>query len=186
MQPSRERLLEAGYACVARYGIAKTTVEDVAREARLSRATLYRYFPGGKDQLIADVIGWEAGRFFERLGRAVQGAPDLATLLEEALLFAHQAVEDHAVLQRILVTEPDLLLPHLTVESTRLLDLIKVFLAPRLAEASLAPGVDVARAADWIARMLLSHISAQGMWDLTSRDDVRRLVRQQVLAGILV
>src|SRR5207248_10720307 len=30
----RERILEAGYACVARYGLAKTTVEDVARAAR--------------------------------------------------------------------------------------------------------------------------------------------------------
>ena len=27
----RERILEAGFACVARYGLAKTTVEDVAR-----------------------------------------------------------------------------------------------------------------------------------------------------------
>ena len=53
----RERILEATYACVARYGLGKTTVEDAAREAGVSRATVYRHFPGGKDQLVAEV--WE-------------------------------------------------------------------------------------------------------------------------------
>src|SRR5438132_13200822 len=81
----RERILEAGYSCVARYGLAKTTVEDVARAARLSRATIYRHFPGGRDEVLREVIAWETGRFFGRLAEAVAGAPDFARLLEEAL-----------------------------------------------------------------------------------------------------
>src|SRR6266480_5897970 len=124
----RERILEATYACVARYGLAKTTVEDVARAARLSRATMYRHFPGGRDQLLREVITWETGRFFGRLAEAVAGATDFFHLLEEALLFAHRAVEDHAVLQKILVTEPERLLPQLTVESQRVLAFIAAFL----------------------------------------------------------
>jgi len=51
----RERLLQATYSCVARWGLAKTTVEDAAREAGVSRATVYRYFPGGRDELISAV-----------------------------------------------------------------------------------------------------------------------------------
>src|SRR5204863_7376096 len=72
----RERILEATYASVARYGIAKTTVEDVARLARLSRATVYRHFAGGKDELVRETIAWETGRFFGRLAEAVAGAGD--------------------------------------------------------------------------------------------------------------
>ena len=34
MDATRQRILEATYACVARWGLAKTTVEDVAREAK--------------------------------------------------------------------------------------------------------------------------------------------------------
>src|SRR5437763_3894503 len=135
----RERILEAAYACVARYGLGKTTVEDVAREARLSRATVYRYFPGGKDQLVRDVIAWETGRFFGRLAEAVAGAPDFAALREEALLFAHRAVEEHEVLQKILVTEPERLLPQLTVESERVLVFIRRFLLPYLEREELRP-----------------------------------------------
>src|SRR5438552_4112567 len=126
----RERILEAGYACVARYGLAKTTVEDVARAARLSRATLYRHFPGGRDQLLREVIAWETGRFFGRLAEAVAGAPDFAGLVEEALLFAHRAVEEHEVLRKILRREAEGLLPRLTVESERILVFIRRFLLP--------------------------------------------------------
>ena len=182
--PSRERLLEAAYACVARFGLAKTTMEDVAREAGLSRATVYRYFPQGKDQLVRDVVAWEAGRFFERLTRAVAHHVELADLLEEALLFAHRAVEDHVVLQKILVTEPERLLPMLTTESSRLIALVKQFLVLAMQRTPLRPDVEVDAAADHLARMVLSLISAQGGWDLTDRADTRRLV-DSLLAGVV-
>src|SRR3954471_22190466 len=180
----RDRILEATCACVARYGLAKTTVEDTAREAGLSRATVYRYFPGGKDQLVREVIAWETGRFFGRLAEAVAGAPDFAHLLEEALLFAHRAVEEHDVLQKILVTEPERLLPQLTVESERVLAFIAAFLVPYLEREDLRPGVTVEWAANYVARMLLSFIGQQGAWDLTDREQVARLVRTELLAGV--
>lgn len=183
--PSRERLLEAAYACVARYGLAKTTMEDVAREAGLSRATVYRYFPQGKEQLVRDVVAWEAQRFFERLTRAVAHHVELAELLEETLVFAHRAVEEHAVLQKILETEPDRLLPVLTTESGRLIALVKQFLVLAMQRAPLRPGVDVDAAAEYVARMVLSHIGGQGQWDLTDRRAVRRLVDTQLLGGIV-
>ncbi|MGI8793766.1 MAG: TetR/AcrR family transcriptional regulator, partial [Acidimicrobiales bacterium] len=75
--PARERLLEAAYACVGRYGLGKTTMDDVAREAGMSRATVYRYFPGGRDEVINDVVGWEASRFFQRLSVVIGGTDGL-------------------------------------------------------------------------------------------------------------
>src|SRR5207245_9455762 len=91
----RERILEAAYECVARYGLGKTTVEDVTRAARVSRATVYRYFPSGRDQLVREVIAWETGRFFGRLAEAVAGAGDVAGLTQEALVVAHRRLEGH-------------------------------------------------------------------------------------------
>ncbi len=88
----RERIIEAAYACFARFGLAKTTVEDVVKESGVSRATVYRGFPGGKDQLLHEVVAWEMGRFFGSLAEAVVGAPDFASLVEDGLLFAHRAV----------------------------------------------------------------------------------------------
>ncbi len=181
----RERILEATFVCVARYGLAKTTVEDAARQARLSRATVYRHFPGGREQLVAEVVAWEAGRFFARLASAVEGAASFPELVEDALVFAHQAVEEHEVLQKILQTEPERLTTQLTIESGRLLALVRGFLFPYLAGERLRPGVEPSDAADYVARMLLSCISSGGGWDLTDREQVRRLVRTELLAGVV-
>ncbi len=183
---ARERILAATFACVARYGMAKTTVEDAAREAHLSRATVYRHFPGGRDQLIAEVVAWEADRFFAGLTAAVEDAPTFADLLEDALLHAHRAIEAHEVLQKMLQTEPELITIQLTVESARLLRLVEAFLRPHLERETLRQGVEAGPAADYLARMVLSLISSAGSWDLTDRVQVRRLVRGELLAGVLV
>ena len=45
----RDRLLAATYRCVSRFGLGKTTIDDVAKESGLSRATIYRQFPGGRE-----------------------------------------------------------------------------------------------------------------------------------------
>jgi AcrR family transcriptional regulator len=185
--PPKERLYEAAYACVGRYGLAKTTMEDVAREAGLSRATVYRYFPQGKDQLVREVVAWEANRFFMRLTQAVAHHVDLADLLEATLLFAHRAVEEHEVLQKILETEPERLLPVLTTESGRLVALVKQFLvlAMQRSASQLRDDLDTDAAAEYLARMVLSLIGGQGGWDLTDPPAVRRLVDTQLLAGVV-
>jgi AcrR family transcriptional regulator len=181
----RERILDATFACIARWGLAKTTVEDAAREARVSRATVYRYFPGGRDELVADAIRWEVDKFFLRLADEADDAEDFATVVERALLHAHQAIGEHAVLQRVLATEADRLLPTLTFEATRLLPLIAQFLEPFLARERLAAGTEPAVAAEYVARMLLSFVNAPGRWDLDDPGQVAELVRTEVLGGIL-
>ncbi|MGZ4678283.1 MAG: TetR/AcrR family transcriptional regulator [Acidimicrobiia bacterium] len=186
----RERILEGAYDCVARFGIAKTTVEDVAKQSGVSRATVYRVFPGGKDELLRAAVGWEMGRFFGRLAEAVAGAADFASLVEGGLTFAHAAVREHEVLQKVLVTEPERLLPLLTTEQERPLEFIAEFLLPYLEREQqagrLVAGLDLTDAADYVARMILSLIASPGMWNLDDDGAVRDLVRNQLLVGILV
>ena len=185
----RERVLAGAYDCVARFGMNKTTVDDVAKASGISRATIYRLFPGGRDQLLRETVGWEMNRFFARLAEAVDGAPDFATLIEQALTFAHQAVNDHDVLQKVLVTEPDVLLPLMTIEQHRVLRYITAYLRPLLvreaAAGRLRDGLDVDAAADFVARMALSIMASPGPVDLTDPVQVRELVRDRLLAGIL-
>ena len=180
----RERILAATYACVARWGIAKTTVEDVAREASLSRATVYRTFPGGREELIRDAVAWEVDNFFSRLADSVAGAGSFEEVVELALLHAHRAVREHDVLQKLLVTEADRLVPTITMETGRLIPLIEAFVVPYLEGEQLRPGVTVADASAYVARMVTSHINAPGRWDLDDPDQIRSLVRTEILAGI--
>jgi AcrR family transcriptional regulator len=181
----RQRILEATYACVARWGISKTTIEDAAREAGMSRATVYRHFPGGRDELIGATIAWEELRFFSRLYDELHDEPTLEEVLERGLPFAHRAILEHEVLQRVLETEPELLLPKLTVETTRVTALISGFLVPYLSGERIVAGIDVHQTADLLARMILSYITSPGRWDLTDASQVSDLVRTEMLSGVI-
>jgi len=186
MDDTRQRIIEATYACVARWGLAKTTVEDAAREAKVSRATVYRTFPGGRDELISATVSWATRQFFVRLFEHVQDAGSLEQVMERGIMFAHRAIVEHDVLQRVMQTEPEKLLPALTVESIRIRQSIAAFLVPYLSERGLARGVDPDEAADFLARMVLSYISAPGRWDLDDPDQVAELVESELLAGVVV
>jgi AcrR family transcriptional regulator len=186
----RERVLAATYACVARFGMGKTTVEDVVKESGVSRASIYRLFPGGKDQLLRETVGWEMNHFFGRLAEAVYDAPDFASLLEEGLVFAHRSIQEHEVLRKVLETEPERLLPLITVEQHRVLDFITAFLLPYLEREERAgrvrPGVDLEAATEYVARLVLSLIGSPGRWDMDDPQQVHVLVREELLGGILV
>jgi len=182
----RARILEAAYSCVARWGLAKTTVEDAARYAGVSRATVYRYFPGGRDELIQQVIAWEFAQFFSRLYEEVRDAGSLEEVMERGIMLARESLVHHEVLQRVVQTDPDVLLPKITVESSRIRGVIAAFLAPYIRRHGIADGVDETEAADFLARMVLSYIASPGRWDLTDRAEVRELVRTELLPGIVI
>ncbi len=184
----RDRVLAAAYTCVTRFGLAKTTIDDVVKESGVSRATIYRHFPGGRDELLHATVAWELARYFNELADEVRDAPDLAHLLEDGLLFARRSVQEHQVLQKMLVTEPERLLPLLTTEAGKTLPFIAAFLHPYLVREQqagrLRDGVDLDRAAEYLARGILALIGEAGRWDFTDRAQVADVVRNELLGGI--
>ena len=182
---TRLRLLGAALACFERRGLGGTTLEDVAVEAGLSRATVYRHFPGGREQLVADTVAWEVGRYLERLGAAVEAEDDLAARLRVGLVEGHRAIHDHALLQQILRTEPGPLLRELAEAEPLLLGVVRAELRDQLDRVALRPGVDADEAADHLTLLFVSFLGSPGRWDLTDPDEVDRLVRTQLLAGIV-
>lgn len=183
-----DRLLAATYRCVERFGLAKTTIDDIAKESGISRATIYRQFAGGREELLLETVGWELSNYFTQLADQVRDAPTLAELLSTGLAFAHRSIAEHRVLRKIMDTEPERLLPLLTTESAKSLPFIADFLLPYLRRevdvGRLRPGVDIDRAAEYLARAILSLIGAPGRWDLADPDQVADLVRVELLGGI--
>ena len=181
----RERILAATVICAGRSGMVGLTVEQVAREAGVGRATVYRYFGGGREQLVGEAITWEVANFFTRLAGEVDDSASFRERLERGLVFAHRSLAEHEVFQHVLETERERLLVRLADLAPLSLGVVRGYLAGFLADEDLVEGVEVDAAADYLARMVLSLITSPGSWDLADPDQVSELVDTVFLAGIL-
>ena len=181
----RTRILAAAVEEAGEVGLGRLSVEEVARRAGVGRATIYRHFPGGKEQLTSEAVTWEVGRYFIVLVHELEGIDDLATRLEQGIIRGRVLMAEHAVLQKVVDTEPHRLLPHLSQSAPLVQATVRDHLRPYIEAADLAPGTDPEDAADFVARNVLSFLMASGGWDLDDPAEVHRLVRHNLLAGIL-
>lgn len=133
-----ERILTAAAQQVEDFGLRRFTIDDVARRLGVSRVTIYRYFPK-RDRLVQAVLLRELHRFLERVGAAVEPWPTLEQKLVEGVVFALGYLRRHKLLQRVLRTEPELLLPALTLRAGPILAAGREFIA-NFARAESGPG----------------------------------------------
>jgi AcrR family transcriptional regulator len=63
---TRERIVDATAECFRRQGYAGTGLKQIASEADAAFGSLYHFFPGGKEELGAEVIRW-SGRMYMQL-----------------------------------------------------------------------------------------------------------------------
>ncbi len=183
--PAQERALDAALDLVARWGLSKTTLGDVARAAGISRATLYRSFPGGKDQLFDLLARRELARFLDRVTDAFAGSDDLADALAGGLHAAAVHLVDHAAVRYILANEPEVAVPVLSFSQCEgLLRVVRRAVAPSLVHLLPDPG-SAGWAAEWLARIFLSAlVNPTPAFDLSDREVCDRLVRSYVVPAL--
>ncbi|WP_396448571.1 TetR/AcrR family transcriptional regulator [Actinomadura sp.] len=155
-EPQSGRILDAALRCFETYGPRRTTMDDVARESGLGRATIYRRFPT-KGDLVTGVLLREARRFFAELDEAVAALPTLEERLVEGFAVALRISREQRLVNRLLVVEPELILPHSTVKAGPLLAAARGYIAGRLRTAQrlgAAPaGVDPEVVAEILVRL---------------------------------
>uniref|UniRef100_UPI000B128119 TetR/AcrR family transcriptional regulator n=1 Tax=Mycobacterium sp. UM_11 TaxID=1638773 RepID=UPI000B128119 len=82
----RDQILDAANECFAQLGIQRTSVQDVARMAKVSRGTIYRYFVD-RDVLIQAAIEHGAQGFYREVAAAMAKKSTLAEQLGACLLY---------------------------------------------------------------------------------------------------
>jgi AcrR family transcriptional regulator len=83
---ARERILAAAERCIARHGIRKTTMDDVACEVGLSRPSVYRYF-ADRDDLLIELITRHARALLARARKSVSRQGSLPDQIVETVLY---------------------------------------------------------------------------------------------------
>ncbi len=153
--PLTDRVVEGALRAIAAYGLTKLTVDDVAREAGISRATLYRYFPG-RGAVLTAVVHSETERLQRGLDEALADITGLPEALTAVAGFGARAFVGHEALQHLLATEPGTVLPHLCFNGAdSLLRVAADRIAPHLCRF-MGP-LEARRTGEWLARIVLSY-----------------------------
>ena len=181
---AERHLVEAALVCIARWGVRKTSLDDIAREAGVSRATAYRVFPGGKDRLVEVVFRHEAGRFLRAVEDELRAAGTLDELMVTGITAVLRLAADHPVLGAVIEHEPELVLPHFAFHQLdRVLAVAEAVCWPHLGR--FLPPHEVAPAADLLARVVLTHAFRPAAWvDANDPASVRRLVDTYLLPAL--
>lgn len=152
-------MLDAAKRCIERWGVAKVTIDDIAAESRVSRATLYRLFPGGKDVLFDALRVRELEEFFTLLRSEVEGSETLEDLLVSTVVCATRELRADEHLAMMLSSEPGETVTQLTVEGLpRVIRVASAFLVPLV-----DPFLDRSEGRaliDVLARLVLSYFLA--------------------------
>lgn len=181
---TRELILDAAYACFRKHGLLKATIVDIAREAGISRSTIYEYFRD-KGAILEACAEHASEQFYREMTRAMNRGSSLEEKLANAAVFVTQA-------RRAIASEEyfdeDAVSLLLTKDAAVLLRECIDFFAPYLASAKITGEVrkdlDVESAGEWFARILFSLFStASPIRDMDDPDVVAEFVSAHVVRG---
>ncbi|WP_459547853.1 TetR/AcrR family transcriptional regulator [Nocardia sp. X0981] len=188
-----QSVLTAALQAFLDFGIKRTSMVEVARRGGLSLATLYRRFSSKSD--LIEAVGLQQTRdFIESVDAAVQRQVEKNAGAEEQIVelfvaFLH-GLRGNELLDRLLNTEPEIVLPYLTTKGAPVIELGRDYLAEfitRLQDEGKLPVYDPLPLAEMIARTALSlALTPQTVIPLGDDIAVRRYARDHVVVSFRV
>lgn len=185
---TEEAILEAANRCFLRFGLRRTTVEDVARDAGVSRGSVYRYFKD-KDTLVASAMVRNADAFFRQLGERLGRLKTFEAKVAEAAVLAQAYRDNDPIYAGLAATEPESFALLLTSQADGFIRAAIEFLAPYVREAKAAGelrgDIDDELAAEWCVRAAMSVIITPGVtFDSDQPAEVKRYIAGFVVRGL--
>jgi AcrR family transcriptional regulator len=168
-------------SCVTQWGWDKVTMDDICVTAGVSRATVYRLFPGGRDVLFEAVRLGKLEDFFTAMRANVEGSESLEELLVRCIVVASSELQHDEHLAMMLATAPGETLGDLTVSGLgRIVRVATAFITPLTDE--FIPAAEAAHIVEVMCRLVISYyLSPSPMHDFANEDATRIFVRTFLL-----
>jgi TetR/AcrR family transcriptional repressor of uid operon len=176
------RVLDGAYEQFCRMGIRRSTMEDVARRAGVSRITVYRRF-ATKDALVEHVVRREFRRYFDQFLIDVARAETAADRVVLGFASALRAIRHNPLIGGLLAVEPDVLVPSMISDGGRTLATVQRFVAGQLRReqhaGNVSAEVDVELVAELMVRVSSSFLlTPSHVIDLDDDEQVRAVARR--------
>lgn len=174
------KVLDATKIAIEKWGINRFTVNDVCELSGVSRATVYRMFPGGKDVLLEALHVRSLDDFFASLLKRAQGADSLEDLLVRCVVSATTQLRDDQHLAMMLATEPGSTLVQFTLGGlSRIVRVAASYLAPLVAE--FLPKREADALVEVLARLVISYfLTPSEKFDFTQESSVKKFLQTHI------
>ncbi|WP_109028729.1 TetR/AcrR family transcriptional regulator [Streptomyces rubrogriseus] len=185
--PTARRILDAALEQFTVFGLRRSSMDDVAKRAGVSRVTVYRRF-GTKDTLVEQTLLRENSRFFQRLDQAVAALPTMEERVVEGFVVALRHTRAHPLFGGLLRLEPEVVLPYLTVHGGSSLAATVDYLTGHLRRAQQAegrPGDDPRPVAELMVRVAVSFLLNPASCIEMDDEDQARAFARRYLAPLL-
>jgi TetR/AcrR family transcriptional repressor of uid operon len=181
--PELDRLLDVAMQEITDHGFARTSLNDIARRAGVSRPTAYRRL-GNKDLLIKRILVRVVATFLADFESAVEGIDDLEGRAEEAFVAGLRTARTHPFVAHLLSSDPEAILPPLSSDGAPMILMLRRSFVDFLDPGKTAPPGRAALAGEMIVRLASSFLLTPS--DILDVDDdaaMRRLGRGCVQAA---
>jgi AcrR family transcriptional regulator len=186
--PYAERILAAAQRQFAEFGLRRTSLDDIARAADVGRATLFRRFPN-RDALLWALAAREARAGIAAVDERVAAIEDPEEFLVTGAIEMIHVLARNGLLQRLLVTDAEQMLPLLTTQSDMIMAMGREYIAAqmrRLRERGAAIEGDIDVLAELLARLTLSlAMNPRGVVPLDDDERLEEILRSTVVPLIL-
>ncbi|KRD19739.1 TetR family transcriptional regulator [Mycobacterium sp. Root265] len=154
-EAAAERILDAAEDLFTEHDAAAVGMNEIARAAGCSRATLYRYFEN-RDVLYTAYVHRETHRLFGEIGERLTGVTDPQQRVIEGALAALQRVRETPALASWFASTARPIGGEMAERSEVIKALVQGFLA------SMGDQTDVEMRARWLVRVLISLLQFPG------------------------
>lgn len=152
---AREQILDAALRCYQQNTFHKTRMDHIARAAKVSRTTIYRYFES-RDEVLVSVVLRSLRELMDIIHQRVDAAESFAEFIVETIGITVDHVP-HLPLFKIMMNEATTVLSRINVGNPEIFALTALHFKPRFDAAATAGvlrnGIEFEQFMEWIIHM---------------------------------
>nr|WP_246023325.1 TetR/AcrR family transcriptional regulator [Nocardia yunnanensis] len=150
----RARILDAAGERFRQWGIQRSTMEDVARQAGVSRITVYRRF-ATKEDLVEHVVLREFRRYFDTFLLDIATAATPAERVVAGFVSSLRTLRGNPLIGTLITAEPDHVVSSLIGDGGRAVAMVREFVAHQLRQEQRAGTVSAQLDTDLVAELMV-------------------------------
>lgn len=182
---AREQILDAAWRCYKVNSIYKTSMEHIAREAKVSRTTVYRYFEN-RDEVLTGVMMRALHQLIDDIRNAVVATDTFADFIVESLVCGVETVPKSPMLA-LSLQEQSSVFNRIYIVSSETQGILVEFFRERFEQAErngeLREGVELLPLIDWLIHVISAYMLAPTAKQ--SPDDWRKMLRTFLIPSVV-